>query len=56
MRKEFAVFAVILILTSLAACHLPGLMGLRSAIIQDRILLVMLPALLAFIWWTWDRA
>ena len=53
MRKEVVAFVSILILTVLAAQYLPGYLDLPAGIVQDRILLMLLPIILVFIWWTW---
>jgi hypothetical protein len=42
-----------MITTALVSHFLPGYLGMPARVVQERMMLVMLPALLAFIWWTW---
>lgn len=53
MRKEIVAFVVILMLAFLAAQYLPGILDMPAGVVQERTLLVLLPILLVFIWWTW---
>lgn len=42
-----------MILTILAAQYLPDYLDLSAQVTQERMMLVLLPVLLVFIWWTW---
>ncbi len=50
MRKEVVAFVPIMILTILAAQYLPGYLGMPAGIVQERMMLVLLPIFLVFIW------
>ena len=53
MRKEVVAFISVLTLTVLSAQYLPDYMDLPAGVVQEKMMLVLLPVLLVFIWWIW---
>lgn len=53
MRKEVVAFVSILILTILVGQYLPGYLEMTAQVVQEMMLLVLLPILLVFVWWIW---
>ncbi len=53
MRKEPIVFGGTLGLSVLASQYLPALLNLPASEVQEAIMVVIFPILLAFLWWVW---
>ena len=51
--KKVVALVFVLILTVLAAQCLPGYLDVSAQVVQERMMLGLLPILLIFIWWTW---
>lgn len=53
MRKEVVAFVSLMIIMILVAQYFPGYLEMPAKVVQERMMLVLLPILLVFVWWTW---